>query len=479
MTEKKMKTKIVATIGPASQSKPVLTEMIKAGVNVIRLNFSHGSYEEQLERVNLVKSVNKDLGTKTAILADLQGPKIRTGMVPDAGITVKKGERITFTNEPMMGTQEKISVQYHYFARDVNPGDQIMVDDGKLLYKVISTDKEKEVVLEAMVEGTIKSRKGINLPDTDISMPGLTEKDKEDVEFIMSLDVHWIALSFVRSANDIIELRELINSYNKPLKPKIIAKIEKPEAIKEIDKIISVSDGIMVARGDLGIEVPQEKVPVFQKQLVRKCLDASKPTIIATQMMEGMLSNVRPTRAEVSDVANSVLDGADALMLSGETSVGSFPVEVVKTMRQIIQEAESSEYPYHRKPLLASPESDRFVSDAVLNQSCILAQQCGAASINTLTNSGYSAFKLSSQRPNTKLFIFTNRPHLVHTLSLIWGVEAFYLEPKGSTSKTIEAMKRILAECKALKKGDVIINLASGPVYEFGKTNMLRLGKME
>jgi len=235
----------------------------------------------------------------------------------------------------------------------------------------------------------------------------------------------------------------------------------------------------MVARGDLGIEVPQEKVPMIQKMLVRKCLDVAKPIIIATQMMEGMISNVRPTRAEVSDVANSVLDGADALMLSGETSVGNFPVEVVKTMRQIIREAEQSDYPYHRKPEITSPDSDRFISDSVLNQSCILAQQCGAASINTLTNSGYSAFKLSSQRPNTRLFIFTNKPHLVETLSLVWGVEAFFLEPKGSTSKTIEAMKKLLGTCSALKKGDIIINLASGPVYEFGKTNMLRLGKME
>ncbi len=453
--------------------------MVRAGVNVIRLNFSHGSYEEQLQRVNLVREVNKELGTKTAILADLQGPKIRTGMVPDDGIFLKKGERIVFTNEPMLGSQEKISVQYHFFPRDVKPGDQIMVDDGKLLYKVIDTDGEKEVILEAMVDGAIKSRKGINLPDTDISMPGLTDKDKRDVEFIMSLDVNWIALSFVRSAKDIIELRELIDSYNTANKPRIIAKIEKPEALDDIDNIIAASDGIMVARGDLGIEVPQEKVPMIQKMLVRKCLDVAKPIIIATQMMEGMISNVRPTRAEVSDVANSVLDGADALMLSGETSVGNFPVEVVKTMRQIIREAEQSDYPYHRKPEITSPDSDRFISDSVLNQSCILAQQCGAASINTLTNSGYSAFKLSSQRPNTRLFIFTNKPHLVETLSLVWGVEAFFLEPKGSTSKTIEAMKKLLGTCSALKKGDIIINLASGPVYEFGKTNMLRLGKME
>ena len=453
--------------------------MVRAGVNVIRLNFSHGSYEEQLQRVNLVREVNKELGTKTAILADLQGPKIRTGMVPDDGIFLKKGERIVFTNEPMLGSQEKISVQYHFFPRDVKPGDQIMVDDGKLLYKGIDTDGEKEVILEAMVDGAIKSRKGINLPDTDISMPGLTDKDKRDVEFIMSLDVNWIALSFVRSAKDIIELRELIDSYNTANKPRIIAKIEKPEALDDIDNIIAASDGIMVARGDLGIEVPQEKVPMIQKMLVRKCLDVAKPIIIATQMMEGMISNVRPTRAEVSDVANSVLDGADALMLSGETSVGNFPVEVVKTMRQIIREAEQSDYPYHRKPEITSPDSDRFISDSVLNQSCILAQQCGAASINTLTNSGYSAFKLSSQRPNTRLFIFTNKPHLVETLSLVWGVEAFFLEPKGSTSKTIEAMKKLLGTCSALKKGDIIINLASGPVYEFGKTNMLRLGKME
>lgn len=473
------KTKIVATIGPATQSLSVLTEMIKAGVNVIRLNFSHGSYEEQLMRVNLVREANEKLGSKVAILADLQGPKIRTGMVPEEGITLKKGERITFTNEPMMGTQEKISVQYTFFPRDVKPGDQIMVDDGKLLYKVISTDGKKEVVLESLVDGTIKSRKGINLPDTDISMPGLTEKDKQDVEFIMSLNVNWIALSFVRSAEDIKELRGMIEAHENPVKPRIIAKIEKPEALVEIDDIIDVSDGVMVARGDLGIEVPQERVPMIQKMLVQKCLKVSKPIIIATQMMEGMISNVRPTRAEVSDVANSVLDGADALMLSGETSVGDFPVEVVQTMHQIISEAEKGDYHYHREAIITESDDDRFISDNVLNQSCILAEQCGAASINTLTNSGYSAFKLSSQRPNTRLFIFTNRPHLVETLSLVWGVDAFYLEPKGSTSKTIEAMKKILSKCSALKPGDVIINLASGPVYEFGKTNMLRLGKME
>ncbi|HPE87596.1 MAG TPA: pyruvate kinase [Bacteroidales bacterium] len=474
-----MKTKIVATIGPASQDPEVLKAMIRAGVNVVRMNFSHGSAQEQEQRVALVREVNRQLGTRVALLADLQGPKIRTGMVPEDGITLKKGERIIFTSDPMLGTREKISVQYRYFARDVKPGDQIMVDDGKILYQVLETDGEKEVLLEALVSGTIKSRKGINLPDTNISMPGLTEKDKKDVETIMSLNVHWIALSFVRSAEDIIQLRELIHSYDTPNKPGIIAKIEKPEAIAEIDRIIDVSDGIMVARGDLGIEIPQEKVPGLQKLLVKKCLKVAKPIIIATQMMEGMISNVRPTRAEVSDVANSVLDGADALMLSGETSVGNYPIAVVKTMRKIIIEAEKGDYFYHRPTDPAKASDDRFISDSVLNQSCVLAQQCGAASINTLTNSGYSAFKLSSQRPNTRLFIFTNKPHLVEMLSLVWGVESFFLEPKGSTSKTIEAMKTILREQGALKTGDVIINLASGPVYEFGKTNMLRLGKME
>ncbi len=474
-----MKTKIVATIGPATQDKKTLTKLIKAGVNVIRLNFSHGSYEEQLKGVDLVRSVNKELGTKVAIMADLQGPKIRTGIVPDPGITLKKGERITFTNKPIMGTQKKISIQYSYFARDVKPGDQIMIDDGKLLYKVISTDGENEVLLEAMVDGMIKSRKGINLPDTDISISGLTEKDKKDVKNIMSLNVNWVALSFVRSADDIIELRELIKSYGKPAEPLIIAKIEKPEALVDIERIIEVSDAIMVARGDLGIEVPQERVPMIQKKLVQMCLNKAKPIIIATQMMEGMIATLRPTRAEVSDVANSVLDGADAMMLSGETSVGNYPVQVVQTMRQIINEAENSNYPYHRPTVITNPEDERFISDSILNQASILSQQCGAASINTLTNSGYSAFKLSSQRPNTRLFIFTNRPHLVETLSLVWGVEAFFLEPKGSTSKTIEAMKKILSKTSALQPGDIIINLASGPVYEFGKTNMIRLGKME
>lgn len=473
-----MKTKIVATIGPASQNRDVLIKMIQAGVNVIRLNFSHGSYEEQKSRIDLIKSVNEELGSKVAILADLQGPKIRTGIIPEEGVTLQKGERIVFTKKPMIGTREKISVQYSFFARDVKVDDQIMIDDGKLLFQVIDTDGVDEVVLEALVTGTIHSRKGINLPDTDISMPGLTEKDKNDVKDIMSLGVHWIALSFVRSAQDIIELKALIDTYNIPNPPRIIAKIEKPEAILDIDNIINISDAIMVARGDLGIEIPQEKVPILQKQMVKKCLELSKPIIIATQMMEGMITNVRPTRAEVSDVANSVLDGADALMLSGETSVGAYPIEVVETMARIIVEAESASENYHRLTPPINPESDRFISDSVLYQSCVLAQQCGAASINTLTNSGYSAYKLSSQRPLSKLFIFSNKPHLAETLSLVWGVEAFFLEPQGSTSKTIEAMKEILSSCGALKSGDIIINLASGPVYEFGKTNMLRLGKL-
>ncbi|PID95190.1 MAG: pyruvate kinase [Bacteroidetes bacterium] len=473
------RTKIIATIGPAIKDLKTLTEIIEAGVNIVRFNFSHGSYEEHQERVNLVHKANEQLGSNVAILADLQGPKIRTGIVPDNGITLEKGDRIVFTNQPLIGTKEKISVQYHDFPNDVKLGDMIMIDDGKLLFKVLSTDGEKEVLLEAQVKGVIKSRKGINLPNTQISLPGLTEKDKKDLEFILSLNVHWVALSFVRSASDIEVLRELIQAHPNPVKPRIIAKIEKPEALEEIDKIIAVSDGIMVARGDLGIEVPQEKVPMIQKELVKKCLALAKPIIIATQMMEGMICNVRPTRAEVSDVANSVLDGADALMLSGETSVGDYPVEVVQTMHQIITEAEGEGYPYYRPYTLSKPEDERFISDAILTQSCTLAQQCKAASINTLTNSGYSAFKLSSLRPNTRLFIFTNRPHLVETLSLVWGVEAFFLEPQGSTSKTIKAMITLLRKHHSLEKGDVIINLASGPVYEFGTTNMLRLGVIE
>lgn len=470
------KTKIVATIGPASSSREVLKELILAGVDVCRINLSHGDYTHHRLVIDNIRSINQELGVNTAILVDLQGPKLRIGEVKDNAMLLHAGDEITFTAHECLGENGRLYMNYVQFPSDVNVNDTVLIDDGKLKLKVTASNKKDEV--RAVVEsgGVLSSRKGVNLPNTRISLPSLTPKDLEDLDFALSVNVDWIGLSFVRNPKDILELKNIIKKAGKRIR--VIAKIEKPEALQDIDQIIREADGLMVARGDLGVEMPMEQVPLIQKMLVRKCIAAFKPVIIATQMMESMITNHAPTRAEVNDVANSVLDGADAVMLSGETSVGKYPVKVVEYMRNIITTIENESYPYnrHHAPEVTSPT---FISDSVCYNACVMASQVGAKAIVGMTRSGYTAYQVSAQRPDSSILIFTDVPSLMSVLSLVWGVRAFYYDRTVSTDETILELQDILKSKGMVDSGDIIINLASIPLEDQGRTNMVKLGRVK
>ena len=471
-----MKTKIIATVGPASSTESVLKELIKAGVDVFRLNFSHGDFAFFENIINTIHKINKEDKTHIAILADLQGPKIRVGKVENDSVVLIDNDIVSITTQECVSTASRLFVSYPLLAQEARKGEKILIDDGKLLLEVISTNKKDEIKAKVLHGGLLKSKKGVNLPDTSISQPSLTEKDKENLDFILNHRIQWIALSFVRSAHDIQELKEYVKQHKRAAKVRIMAKIEKPEAIKDIDSIISLSDGIMVARGDLGVELPLEQVPLMQKEIVRKCLINSKPVVIATQMMESMINNISPTRAETNDVANSVLDGADALMLSAETSVGEHPVEVIKAMQRIITytEQNSKEIYYKHTPPL-DIKNNRYISDSIICNACNLAEQSGAVAIIGMTYSGYSAFAIAAQRPRAAIYIFTNNHALLSILSLVWGVQGFYYDKFINTDHTILDIKQRLLKEKLLRKNDLIVNIASTPLTELGMTNMLKL----
>jgi pyruvate kinase len=470
------KTKIVATLGPASSSKEILREMMLKGVNVCRLNFSHGSYEDHAAVIDVIRGLNDELGLNVAILADLQGPKIRVREVENNGVELINGAELIFTTEKCIGTANKVSITYESLPRDAQPGEIILLDDGKLVVEVVKTDGDKEVLTKVVHGGILSSKKGVNLPNTKISLPSLTEKDREDLAFALSKDVDWIGLSFVRSARDIIELKHVI--HNERSSARVIAKIEKPEALEDIDEIIRNSDGLMVARGDLGVEIPMQQVPLIQKMLIRKCLQHAKPIIVATQMMESMITNISPTRAEVNDVANAVLDGADAVMLSGETSVGKFPVKVIEIMSQIVSEMETFDGIYNQEEV---PEKNhkRFISDSICFNACRLSQRVEAKGIVTMTFSGYTAYKISSQRPKAPIFVFTGNKKILTQLNLVWGVRGFYYNKMVSTDHTIADIKYILKKEGLLNEGDLVVNIASMPIEEQGNTNMLKLSYVE
>ena len=470
------KTKIVATIGPASSSYEVLKNMILAGVDVCRLNLSHGDEGLQKNVIDIIRQINKEINTTVSILVDLQGPKIRIGEVENNLIVLENDSEVVFSTKECLGNKNRLSINYIQFPSDVAIGDNILLDDGKIVLNVIGTNCKDEVKARVESGGNLSSRKGVNLPKTKVSLPSLTQKDLQDLKFALDQDVDWIGLSFVRSANDIIDLKKRIAQAGK--KCRVIAKIEKPEALEEIDHIINETDALMVARGDLGVELPMEEVPLIQKMLVNKCIEASKPVIIATQMMESMITNYTPTRAEVNDVANSVIDGADAVMLSGETSVGLYPVRVVEKMRTIITKIEAHGYRYNRFHL---PEvrSDTFISDSVCYNACVMASQVGARAIVGITRSGYTAYKVSSQRPNTDILIFTDMPSMLNVLNLVWGVRVFYYKGSVSTDETILELQKILKEKGFVNTDDIIINLASVPLDEQGRTNMIKLGRVK
>jgi len=472
------KTKIVATVGPASESLEMLIALAKAGVNVFRLNFSHGSHQEHQERINRIRQINETYGTNLCILQDLQGPKIRIGNVENPnGVLLQPGKKLTFTNEDVIGTAERVSTPYKGMYKDVNIGERILLDDGKLEVKVVDI-QETEIITEVIYGGYLKSKKGVNLPNTRVSIPSVTPKDYKDLDFGLENEVEWIALSFVRKASDIEEVRSYINSKGKSTR--IVAKIEKPEAVENIDSILEVTDAIMVARGDLGVELPAEDVPMIQKMLVEKCNRVGKPVIVATQMLESMIENPRPTRAEVNDVANAVLDGTDAVMLSAETASGAYPVLAVQNMTRTIQrieeQSDSLYFKYHAQVNENKNAPDRL-NDNVVMSACRLARDTNAKALIGITNSGYTATRLSHHRPKANLLIFTSNRKLMNTLGLYWGTRVFFYEPKEhlSTDDTIDDIKKFLVEKGELVEGDVFINTLSMPISKIRKTNALKL----
>lgn len=470
------KTKIVATLGPACSSKEVIRDMIIAGVDVFRINFSHADYTDVKERIDIIRELNKEHNFTTSILADLQGPKLRVGVMKE-DVVVNVGDLITFTTaEDIPGTAQKVYMNYKQFPKDVNPGERILLDDGKLIFEAVSTDRENEVVARVVQGGPLKSKKGVNLPNTKVSLPALTKKDIKDAIFAIENQVDWIALSFVRNPEDLMQLQDLIMQHSDHKIP-IIAKIEKPEAVENIDKIVAYCDGLMVARGDLGVEIPAQEVPLIQKKLVNRAKTARIPVIIATQMMETMITSLTPTRAEVNDVANSVMDGADAVMLSGETSVGNYPVQVIQKMTQIIEAVEDS-------PLIQVPKNPphirtkRYITKSICYHAANMANEIKAKAISTLTNSGYTAFQISAWRPQAHILVYTSNKRILTQLNLLWGVKSFYYDKFVSTDDTVDDVNRLAKEKGFVDTGDMLINLAAMPITDKGMVNTLRISEI-
>jgi len=475
MRHERSHTKIIATIGPATRNKEVLGQMFHEGVDVCRINCSHDTHEEHLKTITYINELNEELGSNVAILADLQGPKLRVGMMENDKVVLEDGQEFSFVTTPCTGTAEKAYMSYQQMPADVSPGERILVDDGKLIFEVIETNGTDSVRTRVIAGGPLGSKKGVNLPHTKVTLPSLTEKDIKDTKFALDNQVDWIALSFVRREKDVLDLRELIDAH--PHKAHIIAKIEKPEALDEIDEIIAAADGIMVARGDLGVEVDFHKVPLIQKRIIKKCTSNSKPVIVATQMMESMISNQTPTRAEANDVANAVLDGADTVMLSGETSIGRYPVQTIANMQKIIDSTETEEYLYYKGhvPMI---QNEVFLPESIVYNAVRLAEQVNAAAIVTLTYSGFTAVKISSHRPKAPIFTFTMNDNLIRDLSLVWGVRAFYFAECDQINNYIEYTEEFLVSQNLLKKGDLVVHVGSIPINEKGKTNMMKLTRV-
>jgi len=466
------RTKIVATLGPASSHKEVIKRLIEAGANVLRLNFSHGSHDDHLERINIIRSVSKENDYHVALLQDLQGPKIRIGLMKDGGVEIVDGQKLIITTEEVEGDDRRVSTVYKEIVNDVAPGDTILIDDGNIELKTINVNGY-EITTEVVHGGILKSRKGINLPDTNVSAPSLTEKDRKDLAFGLKQDLDWVALSFVRRADDIRELKKIISDAGS--NARVVAKIEKPEALRNIDEIIEETDAIMVARGDLGVEIPMYEVPLWQKKMVEKCNMAAKPVIIATQMMESMIENPRPTRAETNDVANAVLDGADALMLSAESAAGKFPVEAVKKMSETIKSVEIESESIYNKYYDKHFESSTRVNDMLIRGACRLADNISARALICMTKSGYSGFRMAMHRSKSEIFLFTNNEKLLKQMCLVWGVKTYLYDSEENINQTLEEIENRLIEMGQLKKGDIIINTASMPEHWQGHTNMMKI----
>jgi pyruvate kinase len=477
MTERKnQKTKIIATVGPACNTYEKIIGLVHAGVDVFRLNFSHGKHEDHASVINIITTINEQYPFNIAILADLQGPKLRIGEVENNGVELLLGDIITFTMEKCIGTKSRVYLSYPNFHSDVKVGEKILIDDGKIEVRITEIHSNFDVSAVVTTPGLLSSKKGINLPETKISLPALTQKDLIDIDFIISQNIDWVALSFVRNPDDIHQLRSILKE--KGSNAKIIAKIEKPEAIEHIREIILASDAIMVARGDLGVELPVEQIPMIQKNIIRKCIHRAKPVIIATQMMESMIDRVKPNRSEITDVANAVLEGADAVMLSGETAMGNHPSLVVETMSKIIAEVEKEEIVYN-KNLIPQPHSPSFLSDALCYNACKIADDVNANAIIGMTQSGFTGFMLSSFRPKSRLYIFTKTQSLVNQLSLSWGIQAFYYDKENSLDEIINDQIEIIKSKGLLIEGDVVINTGSTPVKEHLPTNAIKISKVK
>ena len=471
------RTKIVATLGPASASEEIIKLMILEGVDVFRVNFSHADYATVKEMIQIIRKLSIELEKNVAILGDLQGPKLRVGVMKEE-VVVQPGDLLSFcTGKEFEGTKKRVYMNYDGFPKDVKAGERILLDDGKLIFEVLETNRENEVKAIVIQGGPLRSKKGVNLPKTDLSLPALTAKDKQDAIFAIEQEVDWIALSFVRRAEDLKELQALIEAHSEYKIP-IIAKIEKPEAVQNIDSIVAHCDGLMVARGDLGVEVPAEEVPLIQKELVLTAKRARIPVIIATQMMETMITSLTPTRAEVNDVANSVMDGADAVMLSGETSVGNYPVAVIKTMAKILSTVENSDLirvPQHPPQI----KTNRYITKSICYHAALMANEIEAQAICTLTNSGYTAFQISAWRPSAFILAFTSNKRILARLNLLWGVKAFYYDRYVSTDDTVDDVNRIAFENGYVHKGDYLINLAAMPIASKGMVNTLRISQIK
>ena len=471
------KTKIIATLGPSTSSADCIEKLIKEGVDVLRINFSHSSHKQAEALIKNIRQVNTKLKATTSILADLQGPKLRIGDIrPNTNLN--DGDEIKIkTVKKFIGDEKMIFIDYQSLPKDINTGEKILIDDGKIILKVTETNKKDQINAEVIQGGALLSNKGFNLPNTNISQPALTKKDIKDAVFAAKQNVDWIALSFVRHESDVKSLIELLEK-NTDHRIPVIAKIEKPEGVRNIDNIMKYASGIMVARGDLGVEINASEVPLIQKKLVHKAKKARIPVIIATQMMESMMESLNPNRAEVNDVANSVMDGADAVMLSGETSVGKHPIEVIQTIANIIGKVENSNLISLKHKHPTDYDSERFITKSVCYYAAKIANDTNAKAISTLTNSGYTAYQISSWRPKTHVLVFTSNKRILTQLNLLWGVKAFYYNSTESTDKTVEEINKIAFDNNYLQKDDKVINLTSMPIHLKGMVNTVRVSKI-
>ncbi len=476
MKKRFTRTKVVATVGPSSSSPELLKQLILAGVDTFRLNFSHGTHESHLQVITDIKKLNAELNTHVGILADLQGPKIRIGDVENGAITLIPEKEIDITVKPSLCTTHSLFVNYAPFAKEVKPDDLVLLDDGNFILKVLKSNLKDKVRAKIIYGGILTPRKGVNLPDSEISLPSLTKKDLDDLKFILKQDVNWIALSFVRKAQDIIDLKKRIKRAGQDAK--VIAKIEKPQAVRNLDAILEVTDAVMIARGDLGVEVPMRDMTIIQKRIVTACINKAKPVIIATQMMQSMIDSPMPTRAEINDVANGIFDGADALMLSAETASGKYPVKVIQVMKDIAERIEKEETIYNKKlvPLVTSKNK---LSEAICYNACKIADDINAQGIISLSRSGYTAFLIASYRPKSELMVYMDNKKNLNTLNLVWGVRTFYYDKNKNVEDTIDDLKSDLKTQGYLKKNDIVVNTASMPLHWKGSTNMLKVGTIE